>query len=92
MQNNKVAEMRIKRTRKLGNIYGSLIPMKQQSKSFVNLPDVQVSPKMESIFVLRFNCSLKAKFDRTKRNFEVELFYVTIGEKLRGGSVRITRS
>ena len=88
-QQKKLDELREKHTRKLVNIYGPSILLKQQRDSVINLSDVAIEEELRKIMTLGINFHVKGKFEEKKRKVEVEVFYENVREKVRSNDLTI---
>ena len=88
-QQKKLDELREKHTRKLVNIYGPSILLKQQRDSVINLSDVAIEEELRKVMTLGINFHVKGKFEEKKRKVEVEVFYENVREKVRSNDLTI---
>jgi len=76
--------------RKLCNIYGGNIKMKQTSESVINLSSIDIDNNIVDIMSLGMNFQLQRKIDPIARKVEVEKLYENIKDKERNGSIKIS--
>ena len=67
--------------KKLANIYGGPVPIKQTKDSVINLPSVELPNDIREIFSLGMNCHLRQKYDHAHKKVEIEMLYENIKEK-----------
>jgi hypothetical protein len=75
--------------RKLCNLYGGDILLKQVRDSVINLSNIALDQDMQNIFSIGMNCHLKQKFDCTRRKVEIEKLYDDIRDKQRSNTLTI---
>ena len=75
--------------RKIANIYGGPVPIKQTKDSVINLSSVELPNEIKEIFSLGMNCHLRQRYDHAHKKVEIEMLYENIKEKEKQKSVTI---
>ena len=76
-------ESRVKQHRKLCQMYGGNICLKQVRDSVVNLSDKLIPRDMQEIFSLGFNFHIQSKYDTLKTKVQIEKLFEDIKNKER---------
>lgn len=75
--------------RKLVNLYGGTILLKQTRDSVINISKCHLDKEVIEIMSLGMKCHMKTKFSRTKKKIELEKLYADIKLQEKNNKVRI---
>ena len=75
--------------KKLSNIYGGPVPIKQTKDSVINLSSVELHNDIKEIFSLGMNCHIQQRYDHAHKKVEIEMLYENIKEKEKQKSLTI---
>ena len=81
-----------KHNKKLTELNGGPIFIKDNTPKFINLSNKQISPELADVFNLGMACHVKKKFDHLTKKIEVEKLYRNIEEQCKKDKVVINNS
>lgn len=70
-----IINIQLKHSKKLNNLYGSPLDMKQDIDNVLNLSDIEIDTETLKILKLGLNTHLKTKFDEIEYKKEIEKLY-----------------
>ena len=88
---SKIFSLTEKHNRKLSNLYGGQVFMKEQRKSYLNYSNCVISPKIDKIFDLGMNNHLRSKYETICKNIDVEKLFRHIDENSKNKLISLGR-